>query len=161
MSVKNNVEKSRKILNQMESKCSKCGKVVKGAANIDRHRKACKNNSKECLNERCKNVFCSPKERSFCSQDCFLESFKRGEYSTANKVANYRTICFEHHDHKCVCCEEENILDVHHFDENHENNSPDNLIPLCPTHHRYVHNKKFKKEYKSIINKYLMKWRNR
>jgi len=50
---------------------------------------------------------------------------------------NYRTICFNYHKKKCVCCEESLIVEVHHFDENKENNSPDNLIPLCPTHHRY------------------------
>jgi hypothetical protein len=29
--------------------------------------------------------------------------------------------------------------DVHHIDKDHNNNRPDNLISLCPNHHRMVH----------------------
>lgn len=38
----------------------------------------------------------------------------------------------------CVICGFE-YSDVHHIDEDHGNNSPDNLIALCPNHHRLVH----------------------
>jgi hypothetical protein len=53
---------------------------------------------------------------------------------------NYRSICFENHDKKCIICGEDKIVAVHHFDENN-NNDPKNLIPLCPTHHFYFHSK--------------------
>lgn len=52
---------------------------------------------------------------------------------------NYRTICFRHHKKECVVCGENIVVDVHHMDENHDNNAPENLIPLCPTHHKYWH----------------------
>jgi len=40
---------------------------------------------------------------------------------------------------QCVVCGYKNSVDVHHWDENNENNKPDNLILLCPNHHREVH----------------------
>jgi hypothetical protein len=42
---------------------------------------------------------------------------------------------------KCYFCDENRLkmLDVHHIDNNHSNNSVNNLILLCPNHHREVH----------------------
>ena len=54
---------------------------------------------------------------------------------------NYRLICFTYHKKSCIICNEANIVAVHHYDLNHENNDPENLIPMCPTHHQYVHSK--------------------
>ena len=56
----------------------------------------------------------------------------------------YREICFKSKKYECVVCGEKEVIDVHHFDENKTNNSVDNLIPLCPTHHRYIHTKRLK-----------------
>jgi len=39
----------------------------------------------------------------------------------------------------CCICGESEVLDIHHLDENHENNDLSNLVPLCPTHHAYLH----------------------
>lgn len=39
----------------------------------------------------------------------------------------------------CCVCEEKEVVDIHHLDEDSTNNSLDNLIPLCPTHHAYMH----------------------
>jgi 5-methylcytosine-specific restriction endonuclease McrA len=64
------------------------------------------------------------------------------------KESAYRTTCFLHHEKKCVVCGEDKIIDVHHYDENKNNNSTENLIPLCPTHHRYWHSR-----YRSLIQK--------
>jgi hypothetical protein len=46
---------------------------------------------------------------------------------------------FLHHEKRCVVCGEDRIVTVHHFDENHFNNDPSNLVPVCPTHHQYLH----------------------
>lgn len=54
----------------------------------------------------------------------------------------YRKICFNKHPHKCVCCNEYIILDVHHYNKKRTDNYPSNLVPLCPTHHRYMHTRK-------------------
>ncbi|MCG2690402.1 hypothetical protein L6252_03960 [Candidatus Parcubacteria bacterium] len=29
--------------------------------------------------------------------------------------------------------------DVHHWDKNYKNNTPDNLVLFCPNHHREAH----------------------
>jgi len=39
----------------------------------------------------------------------------------------------------CVLCGYNISVDVHHIDENKENNDLDNLITLCPNCHREIH----------------------
>ena len=41
---------------------------------------------------------------------------------------------------ECVVCGFDKIVDIHHIDANKTNNSPKNLIGLCPNHHRMIHN---------------------
>lgn len=40
---------------------------------------------------------------------------------------------------KCQCCGFDEVLDLHHADQNHHNNSPENLVVLCPNCHAKVH----------------------
>ena len=40
---------------------------------------------------------------------------------------------------ECVVCKYENSIDVHHLDKNKRNNNPENLVLLCPNHHREIH----------------------
>lgn len=91
----------------------------------------------------------------FCSVSC---AHSRADYWDEN-ATRYQTIAFKHHDRKCIVCDEVRILDVHHLDEHRENNDPSNLIPLCPTHHRYWHSR-----YKSLIEQqvldYIRDWKN-
>ena len=47
---------------------------------------------------------------------------------------------------KCVICGFDKIVDLHHLDQNTENNSELNLIGLCPNHHRMLHNFKYRAE---------------
>ena len=51
---------------------------------------------------------------------------------------------------KCVICGFEKVVDIHHLDEDKENNSEENLIGLCPNHHKMLHDYRYKKE---ILNK--------
>lgn len=43
---------------------------------------------------------------------------------------------------------------VHHYNENHNNNNIFNLIPLCPTHHVYIHSE-FKYLIQNIVDNYI------
>ena len=89
------------------------------------------------------------KEKQTCSYACANKHFRSGENNGMWKDdsnARYTKICFRYHQKKCVVCEEERIVAVHHFDHNHNNNDPVNLIPLCPTHHNYVHSR-----YKDLV----------
>lgn len=74
-----------------------------------------------------------------CSYACSNTFFRRGP--RANATQNYRTIAFTHHDKECVVCRENKIVEVHHLNGNHDDNRPENLVPLCPTHHKYWHSK--------------------
>ena len=47
---------------------------------------------------------------------------------------------------KCAICGFDKVVDLHHLDENKKNNGRDNLIGLCPNHHKMLHNYEFKKE---------------
>lgn len=61
--------------------------------------------------------------------------------------------CFKFHKHECVVCGEEKVLTVLHFDGNKDNDSPKNLIPLCPTHHAYW-DSKYRCDVEEKINEY-------
>jgi pterin-4a-carbinolamine dehydratase len=79
----------------------------------------------------------------FCSRNCANST---GGNAKAKKhhpdsKAHYRTVAFRYRDKKCYACGHDRILEAHHIDGNHANNAPDNLIPLCPTHHKMIHSK--------------------
>lgn len=90
------------------------------------------------------------------------KAFERAQYcsrSCANNrqiwwndnATHYRTIALKHWEEKCVVCGFDKIVAIHHIDENKENNSPQNLIPLCPNHHEMVHHSRYKDEVIVVI----------
>ena len=103
------------------------------------------------------------KEKETCSHACantFFRSGKNnpnykdiGQYGVKNRnySRKYREICFNNHKHECVVCGENLMLDVHHFDGDKKNNKPENLIPLCATHHNYWHS-----NYKYLIEEKVL-----
>lgn len=88
-----------------------------------------------------------------CSYACSNTYFRSGRNNPNWNEDYYRTTCFLHHKKECVICGEDRIVEVHHLDENHSNNSPENLIPLCPTHHKYWHSR-----YKHLIEPEILKY---
>ena len=102
----------------------------------------------------------SKKEKETCSRSCANTYFRTGKKHPNWSDNAYRTTCFFNHEKKCVICEESNIVEVHHLDENKKNNNPENLIPLCPTHHQYWHSK-FKYLVEKDIYKYIDNWKNK
>lgn len=96
------------------------------------------------------------RDARFCTVSC---AHSRADYWAEN-ATRYQTIAFNYHARKCVVCDEVRILDVHHLDENRANDNPSNLIPLCPTHHRYWHSR-----YKHLVEKqvldYIEDWKNK
>ena len=102
-----------------------------------------------------------PKEKTVCSHSCANTYFRSGENNPnykkddeLNGVESYKIICFRHHEKKCVCCEENLIVEVHHYDGDKKNNEPENLIPMCPTHHSYWHSR-FRKYVKTKVDNYV------
>jgi len=47
---------------------------------------------------------------------------------------------------QCLICGFDKVVDLHHLDKNHKNNSENNLIGLCPNHHKMLHSLKYKDE---------------
>ena len=98
-------------------------------------------------------------ESRFCSRSC--ANSVGGNAKSARMIdtgdASYRTICFSQHEKRCVICGENKIVAVHHYDGDRTNNDPMNLIPLCPTHHQYVHSQ-YVDEVMDKINEYVGAW---
>ena len=64
-----------------------------------------------------------------------------------NGISNYRERAFREYPHYCAVCgwkEDEEILQVHHIDENRNNSKIENLIILCPTCHAKLTSHKYK-----------------
>jgi hypothetical protein len=137
-----------------------CDEII--VSNIKRHEAACYLNPSNMAN--CK-VCSKPikdykKSKGTCSRSCANVYFKSGENNGNWNPDAYRSTCFNYHQPICVICGEDKIVAVHHYDENHNNNDPANLIPLCPTHHQYVHSR-YKNLVQSMIEDYILQWKLR
>lgn len=100
------------------------------------------------------------KEKTTCSKSCANSFFRSGLDNPNWKDNSYRTTCFYYHKKECVICGEKKIVEVHHMDENHMNNKPENLVPLCPTHHQYWHSR-YKEEIENKIYNYIKEFKMR
>lgn len=100
------------------------------------------------------------KEKRTCSYSCSNTFFRSGKDNPNWKEVStqYRNKCFEYHKKECVVCKEEKIVEVHHIDEDRSNNDIFNLVPLCPTHHKYWHSK-HKEEIKDTIYNYIKEFK--
>lgn len=109
----------------------------------------------------CKNTFsvkASSKNNVTCSRGCANTYFMTGsDHPNWKGDYNYRRICFSNHEKKCIICGEDKIVEVHHFDGNHDNDEPSNLVPLCPTHHKYWHSR-YKNLIEGEVTNYVKNW---
>lgn len=98
------------------------------------------------------------KENYYCSKSC---ANSVGGKANSKKLLednklSYRVIAEKHHEKKCLVCGFDKIVEVHHVDEDHFNNKPENLVWLCPNHHQMYHTIEYKDEIKPYIKKYIM-----
>lgn len=133
------VNRDRKLYTPTEKNCPICSKVF--IANVGQKR-----------------------EKTVCSRACSNTYFRSGKnnpnWKSPEDKKDYRSICFEAHKKECIVCKENLIVAVHHYDENHDNNSSDNLIPLCPTHHQYWHSK-YKYIIEDQVNNYIIYFKSK
>lgn len=92
-------------------------------------------------------------ERHTCSCKCANTFFRSGDNNGMRQKKlqrieagielddGYRSICWKHHKRECVICGEQLIVEAHHYNDNHDDNRPENFVPLCPTHHKYWHSR--------------------
>lgn len=117
---------------QIEKECPVCGKKFITQEGHKREKITCSHS--------CSNTYFRSKENN----PNWKEHDGRGNNNGVRdeyEPKEYRRVCFCYHEKKCIICGESNIVEVHHVDKNGLNNSPDNLIPLCPTHHKYIHSR--------------------
>lgn len=98
--------------------------------------------------------------KTTCSHACANTYFRTGINHGKWNPNSYRSTCFHFHKKECVVCKEDKIVTVHHLDENHDNNDPANLVPLCPTHHQYWHSR-YKYLVETIVLNYIKEFKSR
>jgi hypothetical protein len=81
------------------------------------------------------------KHKRFCSRKC---SNSIGGIAKNSRLTerSYDYVCYSNYEKKCFICGFADAVDVHHIDSNRNNNSIENLVPLCPNHHVLVHRRK-------------------
>ena len=149
--------KAKTVVKAKET-CKFCNeKFIK--AGIKQHETNCylnPNNLKEC-------VVCSSPIKNYryskgtCSHSCANTHW--AHVKNKDERLGYQALCFRYHKKECIVCGEDKIVAAHHNDHNHNNNDPENLIPLCPTHHQYVHSR-YANEVQPTIDKYIQQWKN-
>jgi hypothetical protein len=84
--------------------------------------------------------------RAFCSSSCSSTYNNRFRVGEANPnwnggTSNYRQRAIECYGAFCAVCgyDVEEVLIVHHLDNDRQNNDITNLVVLCPTHHVEYH----------------------
>lgn len=147
--------------------CDYCGKEYEELKCVLKHYKKhycsreCSNNSLKIKKidvkcEQCGVIYKKHKcyqnksKHNFCSTKCYNEYRYVDNYYNSN----YRRLAFKKYKHECEICGWNNyneVLEVHHIDENRYNNKLENLIILCPTCYRiitvgwgYIKNRKLK-----------------
>lgn len=71
-----------------------------------------------------------------------IKEIQPPHYGTGNWSRTYRSIAFRHQPPRCKYCgysKYQGVLEVHHIDENRDNNDPSNLEIVCPTCHVEQH----------------------
>jgi hypothetical protein len=135
--------------------CPNCKRLIANT-NIKRHIECCLKLEKSTCPVCGKHV---SRGAITCGYSCSNKFFRSGENNGSWKPdedVSYTVVCFRHHERKCVVCPEDKIVAVHHYDHDRSNNDWRNLIPLCPTHHSYMHSR-WKYLIEEKVNEY---WRS-
>lgn len=72
-----------------------------------------------------------------------LDSNKAWNYK---KYHNIQPELYEKITKRCVICGFDKVVDLHHLNENKKDNSEQNLLGLCPNHHRMIHEFRYRQE---------------
>lgn len=117
--------------NKIEVECAYCHKkIFKSPSKMEK--------SKSGL------YFCCREHKDFAQRLSSGEQFnimRPIHYSSLEDSKNYRQKAFLNYPHQCKLCgynEDEDILQVHHIDENRQNNNINNLMILCPNCHAKI-----------------------
>jgi len=159
-SLKNLGHTDRNLLHKENKKtinCRYCNNIY-AKTGIKAHKESCylnPKNKRDC--PLCETPIKNFRENKTCSRHCGA-ILGRLTISNGDTQTNYRTICFHHHGHKCLVCNEDLFLIAHHVNGDRTNSEPENLIPLCHTHHLYIHHYVYHYILKECIDEYIEKF---
>lgn len=137
----------------MIKKCIKCGQEK------EHHAKGLCYGCYRNLAWQPKTIICKRcgRERTFHAKElcksCYNFVFKL-DY---NKAWNYKkdygidVETYKRITQKCVICNFDKVVDMHHLDGNKKNNSESNLVGLCPNHHKMLHDFRYRKEMSDLL----------
>ena len=137
-------------------KCKKCGKLAEHHAKgmcFSCYRKQwtpplriCKN----CGRERPHNAY------GLC-KTCYTKEHRYDEVKGFNckKRHNINFELYKKLTKKCVICDFDKIVELHHLDGNKKNVSKENFVGLCPNHHKMLHDIRFRKEIFDLLENKL------
>ena len=78
-----------------------------------------------------------------CSHYCSANYSEYKLSRVANKIGSlatsYPLVAKRNNLTYCGICGESEVIDIHHIDEDRDNNDISNLVALCPNHHAYIH----------------------
>lgn len=83
--------------------------------------------------------------QKFCCRTCYDE-FRNNQ----SKQKDYINLTKQKYGNLCALCDSFTNLRVHHIDEDHQNNEEKNLILLCESCHRKIHNGTFFTIYRTL-----------
>jgi hypothetical protein len=140
-------------------KCTNCGKIS------EKHAKGFCITCYKKIHWKPKSQICKK-----CNRELPLHAkgLCGGCYSTVfhlqyNKDQNYKKYhkiepeVYKRITKSCLICGFDKVVDLHHLDKNRQNNSEDNLIGLCPNHHRMKHDLRYSQEIMNLIKEKLTK----
>ena len=143
--------------------CKDCGekkplraKGLCGNCYLKHYRKTYKTATIKTTCPRCKKLrVCNHK--GFCGA-CYNFHFGHGGNAESNIKSKYHITLktYKRITEKCFICGFKECVDLHHKDKNHNNSDDNNLIGLCPNHHRMAHMFKHRKKIQALIKAKLL-----
>lgn len=109
--------RDKKLLTKI---CVNCGEEFLVSANNKKH---------------AEQLTCS----QYCSSNYLPFKIKRVVAKVGGLASSYPLVAKRNNLTYCCICNEKEVVDIHHLDEDRTNNDISNLVPLCPTHHAYMH----------------------
>lgn len=122
------------LMKSVFAKCQHCGNEYEIIRSHKKKRKFC---SLKCANQKIRG--------------CALPKNVENLYGTGK----HRRICFRFHKKECVVCGETIAVTVHHYNEDHSDDRPENLVPLCANHHIYLHSTVGRSLVKDVVDRYV------
>ena len=101
-----------------------------------------------------------------CKRDIFIHAkgFCSGCYNSVYNIDKLRQYYLQKHHNipislikevtnRCAVCGFDKVIALHPLDNNHKNNIRENLVGLCPNHHKMIHHKDYFKEVTEPLKK--------